>query len=142
MSNFIPEKFYTRFLSLSTYKQFSKLHYNNFRQLTCLQSDDIRCCINTIRPPEDEQRTARNMGRILIDVLHINKERILCKMEIEDARSANHQRSTSHRRPPRCVTVSNELPEQIQILKRGEKKSLINDPQKAELENTSTTNMR
>jgi hypothetical protein len=24
-------------------------------------SDDIRCCIDTIRPPEDEQRTARNM---------------------------------------------------------------------------------
>jgi hypothetical protein len=38
-----------------------KLHYNNFRQLTCLQSDDIRGYIDTIRPPEDEQRTARNM---------------------------------------------------------------------------------
>jgi hypothetical protein len=25
------------------------------------ESDDIRCCIDTIRPPEDEQRTARNM---------------------------------------------------------------------------------
>jgi len=24
------------------------------------ESDDIRCCIDTIRPPEDEQRTARN----------------------------------------------------------------------------------
>jgi hypothetical protein len=50
-----------------------KLHYNNFRHLTCLQSDDIRCCIDTIRPPEDEQRTARNMRRILINVLYINK---------------------------------------------------------------------
>ena len=35
-------------------------------RLTCaqnshLQSDDIRYCIDTIRPPEDEQRTARNM---------------------------------------------------------------------------------
>jgi len=25
------------------------------------ESDDIRCCIDIIRPPEDEQRTARNM---------------------------------------------------------------------------------
>jgi hypothetical protein len=37
-----------------------KFHYNNFRQLTCLQSGDTRCCIDTIRPPEEEQRTARN----------------------------------------------------------------------------------
>jgi len=41
--------------------QCSKLHHSNFRQHTCLQSDNIRCCIDTIRPPEDEQRTARNM---------------------------------------------------------------------------------
>jgi len=41
--------------------QCSKLHYNNFRQFTCLQSGDIRCCIDTVRPPEDEQRTAQNM---------------------------------------------------------------------------------
>jgi len=25
------------------------------------ESDDIRCCIDTITPPEDEQRTAQNM---------------------------------------------------------------------------------
>jgi len=24
------------------------------------ESDDIRCCIDSIRPPEDEQRTAQN----------------------------------------------------------------------------------
>ena len=29
-----------------------------------LQSDDTRCCNDTIRPPEDEQGTARNMSRI------------------------------------------------------------------------------
>ena len=29
------------------------------RSLT--DSDDTRCCINTIRPPEDEQDIARNM---------------------------------------------------------------------------------
>ena len=60
-------------LYIYAYKQCSKLHCNNFRQLTCLQSDDIRCCIDTIRPPEDEQRTARNMYRILISVLCIIK---------------------------------------------------------------------
>jgi len=39
----------------------SRIHYSNFRQLTCSQSDDIRCCIDTIRSPEDEQHTAQNM---------------------------------------------------------------------------------
>jgi len=48
-------------LSIYTYKQCSKLLYNNFRQLTFLQSDDIRCCIYTIRPPEDEKHPAGNM---------------------------------------------------------------------------------
>jgi hypothetical protein len=48
-------------LSIYTYKQYRELTYNNIRQLTYLHSDDIRGCIDTIRPPEDEQRTARNM---------------------------------------------------------------------------------
>jgi hypothetical protein len=30
------------------YKQCSKLYYSNFRQLTCFQSDDTSCCINTV----------------------------------------------------------------------------------------------
>ena len=29
-------------------------------------SDDNRCCNNTICPPEDEQGTARNMSRIIM----------------------------------------------------------------------------
>ena len=29
------------------------------------ESDDTKCCIDTIIPPEDGQRTARNMYRIL-----------------------------------------------------------------------------
>jgi hypothetical protein len=37
------------------------------------ESDDVRWCIDTIRP-EDEQRTARNRKRILIKVLYINSE--------------------------------------------------------------------
>jgi len=54
---------YMQHLVSSLCKQVSclKLHYNNFRQLTTLQSDGIRRRIDTIRPPEDEQRTARNM---------------------------------------------------------------------------------
>jgi len=39
-------------------------------------SEDIRGCIYIQlrrRPPEDEQGNARNMQRILIDVLHVNK---------------------------------------------------------------------
>jgi len=30
------------------------------------ESDDTRCCNNTICPPEDEQGTARNMLRIIM----------------------------------------------------------------------------
>ena len=39
------------------------------RSLT--DSDDTRCRINTIWPPEDEQDIARNMWRIVINVLKI-----------------------------------------------------------------------
>jgi uncharacterized protein (UPF0179 family) len=31
-----------------------------------LQSDDTRCCNNTIVPPEDEHGTARNMSRTIM----------------------------------------------------------------------------
>ena len=31
------------------------------------ESDDTRCCIDTIRPPEDEQHTARNLQRIVVN---------------------------------------------------------------------------
>jgi hypothetical protein len=34
------------------------------------ESDNTRGCIDKIRPPEDEQGTARNMYRILINVLY------------------------------------------------------------------------
>ena len=30
------------------------------------ESDDTRCCNNTICPPEDEQSAARNMSRIIM----------------------------------------------------------------------------
>jgi hypothetical protein len=30
------------------------------------ESDDTRCCNNTICPPEDEHGTARNMSRIIM----------------------------------------------------------------------------
>ena len=31
-----------------------------------VESDDTRCCNNTICPPEDEHSTARNMSRIIM----------------------------------------------------------------------------
>ena len=34
----------------------SKLYASNLRPLTYFQSDDTRCCINTIQPPDDEHR--------------------------------------------------------------------------------------
>jgi len=33
------------------------------------ESDDTRCCTNTICPPEDEHNSARNMYRNIINVL-------------------------------------------------------------------------
>jgi len=47
--------------SVHAYKQCSKLYYSSFRQLTFFQSDDTRCCVNAIWPPEDEQYIAWNM---------------------------------------------------------------------------------
>ena len=32
----------------------------------CTDSDDTRCCDNTICPPEDEHGTARNMSRTIM----------------------------------------------------------------------------
>jgi len=42
----------------------SALNWHTVRPFT--ESDDTRCCNNTIRPPEDEQNTARNMLRIIM----------------------------------------------------------------------------
>ena len=33
------------------------------------ESDDTRCCTNTICPPEDEHNSARNMYRSIINIL-------------------------------------------------------------------------
>ena len=39
------------------------------------ESDDTRCCVNTIFPPEDGHVNARNMSRIIVTyILLINKE--------------------------------------------------------------------
>ena len=48
------------FLSLFIYF-FRSFFLNRCTGQSPTESDDIRCCIDTIRPPEDEQRTARNM---------------------------------------------------------------------------------
>ena len=42
----------------------SALHLHTVRLFT--EGDDTRGCNNTIRPPEDEQRAARNMLRIVV----------------------------------------------------------------------------
>ena len=41
-------------------------HFINKRSFTYFQSDDTRCCNNTIWPSEDEHSTARNMSRIIM----------------------------------------------------------------------------
>ena len=42
----------------------SALNRRTVRPFT--ESDDTRCCNNTICPPEDEHSTARNMSRIIM----------------------------------------------------------------------------
>jgi hypothetical protein len=41
-------------------------YFINIRSLTNFQSDDNRCCENTIGPPEDGHVNARNMSRIVM----------------------------------------------------------------------------
>jgi len=38
-----------------------KIFLNVRTERSLTESDDTRCCINTISPPEDEQDIARNM---------------------------------------------------------------------------------
>ena len=42
----------------------SALNRHTVRPFT--ESDDTRCCSDTIYPPEDEHSTARNMSRIIM----------------------------------------------------------------------------
>jgi len=42
----------------------SALNWHTVQTFT--ESDDTRCCNNTICPPEDEHSTARNMSRIIM----------------------------------------------------------------------------
>jgi len=42
----------------------SAFHLHTVRPFT--ESNDTRCCNNTICPPEDEHSTARNMSRIIM----------------------------------------------------------------------------
>jgi len=46
----------------------SALHLHTVRLFT--ESDDTRYCNNTICPPEDEQGTARNMLRIIMQHIY------------------------------------------------------------------------
>ena len=62
------------------------------------RSEDTRCCVNTIFPPEDGHVNARNMSRInsVRNILLINKENCALKLVDEiilyyDARSKKHQ---------------------------------------------------
>ena len=41
------------------------------------ESDDTRCCNNTICPPEDEHSTARNMLRIIMYIVYNTRVRTL-----------------------------------------------------------------
>ena len=48
---------------------------------TFTESEDTRCCVNTIFPPEDVHVNARNMSRIsVINILLMNKEKMCIKV--------------------------------------------------------------
>ena len=42
------------------------------------ESDDTRCCNNTICPPEDEHSTARNMSSIIMQHIYCYRIKELC----------------------------------------------------------------
>jgi len=46
--------------------EYSRPHFINIWSFTDFQGDDTRGCGDTICPPEDEQRAARNMLRIVV----------------------------------------------------------------------------
>ena len=62
------------------------------------ESDDTRCCDNTICPPEEGHVDARNMSRIVMEHIYCYRIKELCiKLVIEvslyyDARSKKHQK--------------------------------------------------
>ena len=67
---------------------------------TFTESEDARCCVNTIFPPEDGHVNARNTSRIIVltNILLMNKENCALKLVDEiilyyDARSKKHQMS-------------------------------------------------
>jgi hypothetical protein len=61
-------------LLIFTYKQCKKLQYSNFRQVIFYSVTIPEAAYIQLRrrPPEDEQGNARNMYRILINVLYMN----------------------------------------------------------------------
>ena len=65
---------FTQHLVSSLSVQYSTVHRCNVQPFT--DSDDTRCCVNTIFPPEDGHVNARNMSRIIVltYILLMNKE--------------------------------------------------------------------
>ena len=47
---------------------------------TFTESEDTRCCLNTILPPEDGHVNARNMPRIIVQETLKNKENCALKL--------------------------------------------------------------
>ena len=54
----------------------SALNRHTVRPFT--ESDDTRCCNNTIWPPEDEHGSARNMSRIIMQHIYCYRIKELC----------------------------------------------------------------
>ena len=61
------------------------VHWSALNQCTVqafTDSEDTRCCVNTIFPPEDGHVNARNMSRVIVltNILLVNKENCALKL--------------------------------------------------------------
>ena len=56
--------------------KYEKLRNSNLNQCTVqtfIESEDTRCCVNTIFSPEDGHVNARNMSRIIVQQTYFNE---------------------------------------------------------------------
>ena len=54
----------------------SDINRHTLRPFT--ESDDTRCCSDTVCPPEDEHSTTRNMSRIIMQHIYCYRIKKLC----------------------------------------------------------------
>ena len=87
------------------------LDLHSGRPLT--ENDYTRCCISTIRPPDDEKDVARNMWRTVINVLY-NKT-IVCQVGHLQEKILDLERGST-----RSQSVGNSLWEKVWTYRKAD----------------------